>query len=244
MSFSSYFSVDGDSDSMSECRGLSPTITEVPGITFKLNGGAYAAVNNTNVNFNSNEPSSHPQSINGTGAASTTTTNRNLKQTTLYQNGFKSTSKSSITTPTIITTAAAAGAATYTTTNQSKLTNTSNLSESCSSSCSSSSSSMTNGKIATTTNNDHKVCDMNGGGCSSNSREYVNGFDKKNGGQGSPLRSQLGLNLKSNAPASNKQSPLQVIYIKLLLNLKPFSFISILFVSVHYVHMLRTIQMY
>lgn len=208
MPFSSYFSVDGDSDSMSECRGLSPTITEVPGITFKLNGGAYA-INNTN--SNSSQLAPHSQSTNGAAASTTTTMiNRNLKQTTLYQNGFKSTSKSSITTPTIITTAAAAGAATYTTTNQSKLNNTSSLSESCSSSCSSISSSLTNGKVVTITNNDHKVCDMNGGSSSSNSREYVNGFDKKNGGQGSPLRSQLGLNLKSNAPASNKQSPLQV----------------------------------
>lgn len=56
-----------------------------------------------------------------------------------------------------------------------------------------------------------KNCDMNG------SREYVNGLDGSNGGsgsggQGSPLRSQLGLKLKTHTPAATaKPSPWQCL---------------------------------
>lgn len=64
------------------------------------------------------------------------------------------------------------------------------------------------------TNGNSKYCDMNGSGSSSkdggSGGGTANGLDKPNGSQGSPLRSQLGLNLKTNKPASNKQSPLQV----------------------------------
>lgn len=153
---------------MSECRGLSPTLSEVPGITFKLNGG-------------SSSTNSLSQSI-----------NKNLKQTTLHQNGFKSIPKTSI-----------LGGKNP---NHSKSMTNNHEAESCAGSSSNGSSSNSIYALITKpmSNNDAQICDMNG------SKEYVNGIDKKSGGQGSPLRSQLGLNLKSNTPASNKSSPLQV----------------------------------
>ncbi|XP_055386034.1 zinc finger-containing ubiquitin peptidase 1-like [Condylostylus longicornis] len=91
-------------------------------------------------------------------------------------------------------------------------------------------------KLANETN---RNCDMNGGASSSNSsinsnnsnsssngcRDYMNGYDYGNnslsggnstnnsggggGSSGSPSRSQLGLKLKSNSPATKKLSPLQ-----------------------------------
>lgn len=47
------------------------------------------------------------------------------------------------------------------------------------------------------------------GSCSKESI-YSNGLETQKGGQGSPLRSQLGLKLKTNTPAKIKPSPLQV----------------------------------
>ncbi|XP_037047580.1 zinc finger-containing ubiquitin peptidase 1-like isoform X2 [Bradysia coprophila] len=146
-------SVDGDSgDSMSECRGLSPSITEVPGIE-KMNGIAHSNLNHNQTN------------------------GRNAKTVNdHYQNGLKSSSA--------------------TTSGHSK----SHLSH-CDSCSSSSGSSSSNAKSK---NGDQKVCDM-----SSGNKEFSNGFATSNGSQGSPLRSQLGLNLKSNAPATSMQSPMQ-----------------------------------
>lgn len=149
--------MDGDSDSMSECRGLSPSITEVPGIE-KINGIAHS---------NSNH--------NHTNGRNTKTVNGH------YQNGFKSSTA---------------------TTSSSHAKSHFNQSDLCSSnSGGSSSSSSSNTK---SNSGDQKVCDINGG-----NKEFTNGFATSNGGQGSPLRSQLGLNLKSNnAPATSKQSPM------------------------------------
>lgn len=61
---------------------------------------------------------------------------------------------------------------------------------------------------STTSSNNGTICDING---TSSKEHHVNGFDKNpKGGQGSPLRSQLGLKLKSHSSAvSAKQSPLQ-----------------------------------
>lgn len=143
---------------MSECRGLSPSITEVPGIE-RTNGFAHS---NSNLN-----------QLNG----------RNAKLVNgHHQNGLKSSS---------------------TTSSHSKAHL--NHSDSCSSSSGSSSN-------AKSSNAEQKGCDINGG-----NKEFTNGFATSNGSQGSPLRSQLGLNLKSNAPATSKQSPmLQVILNELL----------------------------
>lgn len=62
--------------------------------------------------------------------------------------------------------------------------------------------------MESTSSNNGTICDING---TSSKEHHVNGFDKNpKGGQGSPLRSQLGLKLKSHTPAvSVKQSPLQ-----------------------------------
>ncbi len=151
--------MDGDSDSMSECRGLSPSITEVPGIE-KINGVAHS-----NSNHNQTNGRSSKASVNGH-----------------CQNGLKSSSSSSI-------------PSSATTSSHSKTNfNHSDM-------CSSSSGSSSNAKL--TNGDQQKVCDMNGG-----NKEFTNGFAKSNGSQGSPLRSQLGLNLKSNAPATSKQSPM------------------------------------
>lgn len=139
--------MDGDSDSMSECRGLSPSITEVPGIE-KLNGIAHSNSNHNQTNGRSTK------SVNGH----------------YHQNGSKSSAPTS---------------------SQSKIHF--NHTESCS--ASSSNTKLTNGEL--------KVCDTNAG-----NKEFTNGFAASNGSQGSPLRSQLGLNLKSNAPATSRQSPL------------------------------------
>lgn len=133
---------------MSECRGLSPSITEVPGIE-KINGIAHS---NSNYNQTNGRNS---KAVNGH-----------------HQNGLKSSA---------------------TTSSHSKAHF--NHSDSCSSSSGSSSIAKSNGE--------QKVCDMNGG-----NKELTNGFATSNGSQGSPLRSQLGLNLKSNAPATSKQSPM------------------------------------
>lgn len=70
---------------------------------------------------------------------------------------------------------------------------------------SSSSSSNTKSNVDRGESNHQKVCDTVNGG----HKELSNGFATSNGSQGSPLRSQLGLTLKSNTPAtSSKQSPL------------------------------------
>lgn len=148
---SSYFSVDGDSDSMSECRGLSPSMTELPGIE-KLNGFAHSNSNHNQTNGRNAKPANgHYQ--NGSKCSATTSGHSNSKAHFSHSD-----------------------------------------------SCSSSSGSCS---IAKSSNGEHKVCDMNGG-----TKELTNGFATANGSQGSPLRSQLGLNLKSNAPATSKQSPM------------------------------------
>lgn len=134
---------------MSECRGLSPSITEVPGIE-KTNGYVHS---NSNYNQTNGRNS---KAVNGH-----------------YQNGLKSSAMTS---------------------SQSK--SHFNHSDSCSSSSGSSS-------IAKSNNGEQKVCDMNGG-----NKELTNGIATSNGSQGSPLRSQLGLNLKTNTPATSKQSPM------------------------------------
>lgn len=146
--------MDGDSgDSMSECRGLSPSMTEVPGIE-KINGTAHSNLNHNQTNGRNGK-----------------TVNDH------YQNGLKSSSA--------------------TTSGHSK--NHFNHSDSCSSSSGSINSN------AKSKNGDQKICDM-----SSGNKELSNGFATSNGSQGSPLRSQLGLNLKSNAPATtSRQSPMQ-----------------------------------
>lgn len=133
---------------MSECRGLSPSITEVPGIE-KLNGFAHSNSNHSHTNGRSN---GHH-----------------------HQNGSKSSATSG---------------------HQPSIKTYFSQSDSCSSSSGSSSIAKAN---AAEQQQQQKVCDMNGG---------CNGFATSNGSQGSPLRSQLGLNLKSNAPATSKQSPM------------------------------------
>lgn len=134
---------------MSECRGLSPSITEVPGIE-KLNGIAHSNSNHNQTNGRNSK------SVNGH-----------------YQNGLKS-------------------SATTSSHSKSHFSHT----DSCSSSSGSNS-------VAKLNNGEQKVCDTNAG-----SKEFTNGFATSNGSQGSPLRSQLGLNLKSNAPATSRQSPM------------------------------------
>lgn len=214
-----YFSVD-DSDSLSECRGLSPSptaavaatptetttprLSAAPSVSFKLNGGS----NTTIV------------------ASSSLSQRTNGQFTSIATNGFG------------ISNGHGNGHAAYGATQKNDQTyrpKTATAAESLSSSsCSSSTSSLAQSSTRTsssTLNDQHKsdaTMMMSMSSCSSNSTgsisrngagangtaDYVNGFDKKkNGGQGSPLRTQLGLNLKSNAPAkipATKPSPLQV----------------------------------
>lgn len=202
---SSYFSVDGDSDSISECRGLSPTITEMSISTTSTASSSMAKLNGCHsMNRNNSHQQIYQRSNGAVGGLSPTIATTSTNGYHHHHNGRSGNS------------------------NHSKMMMTS-LTESGSSSCSS------NSMTKSTNNGDNnKYCDMNGcskdaggGGVTSN-----NGFDIPNGSQGSPLRSQLGLNLKTNKPASNKQSPLQVTNLKtffffeiLQKNIFPFSFV-------------------
>lgn len=143
------FSVDGDSDSMSECRGLSPLRSP------SMNGGASSSISFL-LNGSSKSFENH-QSTSGQ-SSNIKRPNSNSKNQLIQTNGIhyvNSTGNSS-------------------STHHYEQQNSS-------------------------------TCEANG----ANGKEYSNGYDKPNGSQGSPLRSQLGLNLKkSNSPASTaKKSP-------------------------------------
>ncbi|XP_059616386.1 zinc finger-containing ubiquitin peptidase 1-like isoform X2 [Phlebotomus argentipes] len=120
-------SVDGDSDSMSECRGLSPSITA----ELQTNGGTGTS----------------------SGGSIRWSNGPVVTKPPLQQNG----------------------------TNNNR-----------------------NGAMPKGTGVKNKNCDSEDGACGLNGLDVANG-----GGQGSPLRSQLGLKLKSHTPATVKVSPLQ-----------------------------------
>lgn len=223
-----FFSVDGDSDSMS-C-GLSPSITEIPGII-------------TNHHHSSNNLENYPSGskhVNGINNIKPSTDATNKSNGSQFK--FKTPSTSSVT-----------GTSSKVITNGIKST-TSSMQMSMSSSTGSSSSLIsTNGTTSKSSNgttelpiifnyningidstlnnnnnnnNSDKNCDINGGKVESS--PITNGVDhqpQQQHGEGSPLRSQLGLKLKANnkpkvintsittttAIASSINSPLQCL---------------------------------
>lgn len=220
---SSYFSVDGDSaDSISECRGLSPTITEMSISTTSTASSSTNKMNGISSMPSMNRNNSHQQinqrSTNGgvAGALLMSPTVATTSATATngyhhYQNG----------------TGIRSGGSSH-----SKMMTS--LTESGSSSCSNSSMN----KLSN--NGDIKYCDMNGSSNKDSGGQSSNNIP--NGSQGSPLRSQLGLNLKTNKPASNKQSPLQVNQRNLLENNN--NLIMFNFSSVQCVHIRLIVRIY
>ncbi|XP_055600752.1 zinc finger-containing ubiquitin peptidase 1-like [Uranotaenia lowii] len=224
-------SVDGDSDSISDCRGLSPSITSelltpVSNANGKLpqsvvtNGISQMA---TSITMTNSMVSHMNGSSNGSSSSSTVTSNN--KTCSLMSTSATSTSSSKST---------SIGS------HQNGFGGTSSMSTSSSSS----SNNQLPGAISKapwnnyyqqpevtitcTTNN--KSCDMNGSkdvmmngggaGCtggvsaSASGSTTGNGTTAGAGGQGSPLRTQLGLKLKSHKPVvttTTKPSPLQCL---------------------------------
>uniref|UniRef100_A0A1B0DGS9 Zinc finger-containing ubiquitin peptidase 1 n=1 Tax=Phlebotomus papatasi TaxID=29031 RepID=A0A1B0DGS9_PHLPP len=148
-------SVDGDSDSMSECRGLSPSITaELPtnGLSGSTSGGSNRWSNGGPIGNYSSSGNNSVKSGQVNHMTNGTNNNRNSGNGAMPKGSSGEKGGS--------------------------------------------------GK--------GKNCDSEDGACAVTPKEAVNGLDVTNGGgQGSPLRSQLGLKLKTHTPATTKASPLQ-----------------------------------
>lgn len=203
---------------MSECRGLSPSITELPGIVTNHNYHNLNGCNNsTTSSYTSNNLNNSSKPItNGfkpplTTASTTTSTGATARVNGAGPNHFKY--KSSSTSGSMQSVSFGGyGSSKSNGTNSSQMTMS--MSSSISSTCSSLLSNNSNGsKVAqdhtpphdNDNNNlsDDKNCDMNG---FKEPSSQANGFGNgeavagQKHGQGSPLRSQLGLKLKANKP--------------------------------------------
>lgn len=221
------FSIDGDSDSISDCRGFSPSITsELLTPVSNTNNGKPISISNgsssmTNSfgqqqqqqqsNLNGTSNSSHHSKISSSMSTSATSTCSRSSIGSSQQNGISS-SNGSTSAGSSSSNSHSSGASSKV--NQQQLLN----------------NHPTNPEV-TVTSTSNKSCDMlnegkevvmNGGGAgctsgvvagaSGTSTATVNGTGA--GGQGSPLRSQLGLKLKSHKPiaaTSVKPSPLQCL---------------------------------
>lgn len=170
--------MDGDSDSLSECRALSPLKSPTThDISFKLNGSAHSFA------------AQQHQSSTSCGRYDKIHQNSNGRVYRRNNNGvvfFDSYGLETV--------------------NDKKHQSSTTSSSSSSSNQLINGSSHNNhqyigsSSYSSKSNHDHShnsFCDTNG------IKEYTNGVDTPNGSQGSPLRSQLGLKLKkSNAPAT------------------------------------------
>ncbi|GAB0093271.1 zinc finger-containing ubiquitin peptidase 1 [Sergentomyia squamirostris] len=159
-------SVDGDSDSMSECRGLSPSITaDLP--TNGMSGTSSSTMNR----WTNGSVVNH---IAASGNNVTRSTSQQQQQNHIMTNGTNNNRNSAI--------------------------------NGATSKCSSTEKSKDRSSSSSNSGAKSKSCDTEDGACG----VAVNGLDVTNGGgQGSPLRSQLGLKLKTHSPATTKVSPLQ-----------------------------------
>lgn len=220
-------SIDGDSDSISDCRGFSPSITSellTPvsntnnGKPISISNGSSSMINSfgqqqqqQQSNLNGTSNSSHHSKISSSMSTSATSTCSRSSIGSSQQNGISS-SNGSTSAGSSSSNSHSSGASSKV--NQQQLLN----------------NHPTNPEV-TVTSTSNKSCDMlnegkevvmNGGGAgctsgvvagaSGTSTATVNGTGA--GGQGSPLRSQLGLKLKSHKPiaaTSVKPSPLQCL---------------------------------
>ncbi|EAT34090.1 AAEL013635-PA [Aedes aegypti] len=203
-------SIDGDSDSISDCRGFSPSITSEL-LTPVSNTNSKPSISNGSSMTNSsgqqlpNGTSSHSKISSSMSTSATSTCSRSSigSQQNGISNGSTSASSSSNN--------HMSGASSKV--NQQQLLNNHQHPEVTITSTSNKSCDMLN---------DGKEVVMNGGGegCTSgvvagaSGTSTVNGTGAGAGGQGSPLRSQLGLKLKSHKPiatTTTKPSPLQCL---------------------------------
>lgn len=202
-------SIDGDSDSISDCRGLSPSITSefltpvssVSGKANLTNGTmvtSSTSVTSSAVVYHLNGSSSSTSNYKISSSMSTSATSTSSKSSiSSQQNGIGSAGSSSTN-----------GVSGATKINQHQINPEVTITS-------------TSNKSCDTTMNGSKDVMMNGGGAGctggvtpSGSGTTPVGATTGAGGQGSPLRSQLGLKLKSHKPittTTTKPSPLQCL---------------------------------